>query len=201
MAGFEQSLQAGETVVLKLRPHPILYLRSAIWALLAIAFAAAALLSGDPRFWGLASLLTAGAAVAAALHVTFLRRTMALAITDRRVLLSSGVLRRRLAEAFPASIVGFEMLQGPLGRAAGYAQVRIRGLGDAPWLVLPEAQRLRHAVEALALPGPSESPPATSAPQPASIEPAPHAVNGDARPRANGNGAAPLKPQAQLDRF
>jgi hypothetical protein len=206
MSGLEHSLQADERAALRLQPHPILYLRSTAWAALALIFAAAALFSSDPRWWGLASFLTAGAAACAAVETLFIRRTTALTVTDRRVLLTSGLFRRRFAEAFPAAIAGFEMSQGMLGRACGCASVRVPGLGDAPWLVLPEPERLRSALEALALEveaAPQKTPeaPPVAATQPEVIERAIRPVNGDARPTPNGHDRGALRPQAELDRF
>ena len=205
----DHSLQTGETAMLQARQHPVVYLRAAIWAAVAIALAIVALLGADYRLWGLASLLFAGGAAMAALEAAFRRKTVLLTVTDRRVLLTSGAFRRRFAEAFPAALAGFEMSQGPLGRAFGYARMRIPGLGEpGAWLHLPEPERVRSSIEALALRGPGASKSKTAAepapaPSPAraaeqeAAQPPRRKPNGDARPKPDGT----LRPQPALDRF
>jgi hypothetical protein len=212
MIKLEHLLHDGETVALRLRPHPIIYLRSAIWAALAVVMAVVALFAREPRLWLLAALLMAGGGAAAALETMFFRRNVELAVTDRRVLLLGGMVQRRLVEAFPAALPGFEMSQGLLGRTVGYAQVRIRGTGDGSWLALPEPDRLRRRIEELALgssvpdapaAAPRERPEAPLISEASSQvhEGAPEPINGHRQPPPFGAGVAALRPQASLDRF
>ena len=214
MPGFEYSLQAGETTALQARQHPIVYLRAAVWAIVAILLAGCAALAREPRFWGLAAVLFAAAAAVAALETGIRRKTTELSITDRRVMLRSGVFERRLVEAFPTALAGFELSQGPFGRLLGYGWLRIRGLEPAAWLALAEPERIRSAIEALALrhalamenlrqPEPARpSEPAKMHLGPlenADLVP-PRKTNGAARPKPDGR-AHGLRPLAEVDRF
>lgn len=209
-----EALQTGETELLRVRPHRVVFLRAAIWAAIALALAGAALLDAEPQLWTLASLLFAGGAIAAAAEAALRRATTTLIVTDRRVMLRTGLFRRRLAEAYPGAVSGLDIAQGPLGRALDVGRVRVRGLGEpAPWIPLAQPALIRHRVEELALAPPHASP------ERASPEPAPQAAapahlslvenastrlrkpNGGARPAPDVRPAAVLKPSAERDRI
>ena len=211
MPAIDEALQTDEAELLRVRPHPIVFLRAAIWAAIALALAAGASLAPEPRLWALASLLFAGGAVAAAAEAALLRATTEFTVTDRRVMLRTGLFRRRVAEAFPNAISGLEVSQGPLERALDVGWVRIPGLGK-PATALAQPDLIRNRIEALALPRPSPEVRADPEPAPSAAAPAHLSLvenassrlrkpNGYARTAPEARPAAVLKPSAERDRI
>lgn len=227
MASIEQLLQRGEIVHFKARPHGVVFWRATAWIAVAAALFIVAPLGGQLRLWALAGCLFAGAAAAAAIEAALHRATTELVVTDRRLLLLTGRLGESIYEVFGPAIAGLEIGHDALSRRLGFAWFRIPGLGrDASRLPLAQPELLRTRIEALALGRRAEPAPAA-----AKLEPEPEAKpealkavgpslreelavlneeldaiprrqqNGDARPKANGDGRLGLRPQPDLDRI
>lgn len=81
-----------------------------------------------------------------AVTVLFRRRAREFAITDRRVILSSGVFRKRWDELDRDSVQTVNVEQGPIGRELKFGTVRVAGLGDAlppiEWVSDPKTVRM-----------------------------------------------------------
>lgn len=201
--------EPGESPMVRARPHPVVYLRAALWLLAAAVSLALALVAAKPALWALTALLFLAGAACAAAEATVRRATTELTVTDRRAILRTGLLKRRVAEVFPVSLAGFEIAQGPLGRMLDYGLVRIHGLDASARLAMPEPERIRRSLETLAMGAAAETEPerAPAAPARLSVVESPPVQfpgkpNGDARPVSGGvfHGAS-LKPKAELDRF
>lgn len=190
-----------ESAALRLRPHPIIFLRAGLWIAVAAGLAAFALATGDPT-WALAAALFFAGGIAAAVEAGVARATTELAVADGRLQLASGLLRRRVSECFPRGVLGLEVRQGPLGRLLDCGWLRVRGLGDeGTWLAVPAPRQLSARIEALALGAPAGSalrpPRPAPAPRLAVVEAAGEAT----RRAADGDARGGLTPDAQRDRF
>lgn len=99
-----------------------------------LAFIAASLLAAPLLHYLGASVEQTMTALGAALvGVVVLRIGMAsieLAVTNRRVLAKSGLIRRTTSELYLNRIEGVEVVQGLAGRVLGFGTVRVRGTGD-----------------------------------------------------------------------
>ena len=143
-------LQQGEQVAYGTTLHWFVYLR-AIWlALLALALAVAALvITPDPP--ELRLVVGGAAAVAALIAVVawlaaFIKRwTTELAITDRRVIYKTGLIRRDTFEMNLSKVESVGVSQSILGRLLGFGEVEIKGTGAslAPLAIIAEPLRFR----------------------------------------------------------
>lgn len=75
-------------------------------------------------------LVALAVALAAAGVLKVALSTVELAVTNRRVLAKTGLIRRTTSELYLNRIEGVEVDQGLLGRILGYGTVRVRGTGD-----------------------------------------------------------------------
>jgi hypothetical protein len=148
MSSFDRQLMGGEVVVLRAHLHPIVYLPALLVALLA-AFVAVWLLpkGGDVRQAGaiLAGLLACYALFLAAGGL-IKRSSARFAVTNKRVLLHFGLVRRRSSEILLGQVEGITVHQAFWGRIFNYGSVRIEGTGGDrepfPKIAAPGAFRL-----------------------------------------------------------
>jgi uncharacterized membrane protein YdbT with pleckstrin-like domain len=143
-------LQQGEAVAYATTLHWFVYLR-AIWlAVLAVALGIATLVtSPDPPEL---RVIVAGAAGVAALVAAvawlaaFVKRwTTELAVTDRRVIYKTGLIRRDTFEINLSKVESVGVSQSILGRLLGYGEVDIKGTGAslAPITIISNPLRFR----------------------------------------------------------
>jgi len=132
----DRTLASGEVVLYRTRLH---------WTVLFWPFAAAALLgvgaivslgaaavrrgTGDIR-----PLLILGAACIVAAFVAAIvgqvrRSSTEMVVTNRRVLMKTGIFGRRTVELMLSKVESIGVDQGALGRMAGYGRVVVRGTG------------------------------------------------------------------------
>ena len=134
MAYIDEILEPGEKVVFKTRLSWTLYGPAIVYALLAlaltvlsttvaglvvIAFAIAAL-----------AVLAALAALFGFLRAWFRRWTTEIAVTDRRVVLKRGFIRRHTVEMNMQKVESVDVDQTQLGRIFNYGTVTIKGTGS-----------------------------------------------------------------------
>lgn len=76
-------------------------------------------------------------------------RTSDFAVTDKRVSIKVGVVRRRSLETLLPKVEGVEVSQGPLGSLLGYGTIVVNGVGGTrePFAGIKDPQRFRHAVQ------------------------------------------------------
>jgi uncharacterized membrane protein YdbT with pleckstrin-like domain len=120
MGYIEQNLVAGETVAYRTRLHWIMFLWPAVFLILAIigfvgrqSYSALALLIG--LIWGLNS------------YINF--TSSEFGVTNRRVLIKVGFIRRHSLELLLPKVEGIAVDQGILGRILGYGTIIVTGTG------------------------------------------------------------------------
>jgi uncharacterized membrane protein YdbT with pleckstrin-like domain len=120
MGYIEQNLVAGETVAYRTRLHWIMFLWPAVFLILAIIgfvgrqnYSALALLIG--LIWGLNS------------YINF--TSSEFGVTNRRVLIKVGFIRRHSLELLLPKVEGIAVDQGILGRILGYGTIIVTGTG------------------------------------------------------------------------
>jgi membrane protein YdbS with pleckstrin-like domain len=132
----DQSLTSGEVVLYRTRLHwSVLFWPLAATVLLGAAavglFVAAARANAEGRpgpfvVAGLACLLVA----AMALVIGQVRRSSTeMAVTNRRVLMKTGMLGRRTVELMLSKVESIGVDQGAWGRLVGFGKVTVRGTG------------------------------------------------------------------------
>jgi uncharacterized membrane protein YdbT with pleckstrin-like domain len=130
----EQVLQPGERVVYLTSLHWLVYLRTVVLVILAIAAAIGSGLVAGP-YAALAlrvvALLLAVWALLAALGALIRRATTELAITDRRVIYKAGIFRRHTVEINRSKVETVGVNQSLLGRLLGFGTVIVRGTGGS----------------------------------------------------------------------
>jgi uncharacterized membrane protein YdbT with pleckstrin-like domain len=130
----EQVLQPGERVVYLTSLHWLVYLRTVVLVILAIAAAIGSGFVAGP-YAALAlqavALLLALWALLAAVSALIRRATTELAITDRRVIYKAGILRRHTVEINRSKVETVGVNQSLLGRLLGYGTVVVRGTGGS----------------------------------------------------------------------
>lgn len=109
MSYLEESLAAGEQLLDRFRLH---------W------------FAWFPMFlWILVGFVTLGLAWWLALYEYLRLKMVDQGVTNRRVMLTTGILNRSIQEMALPSIETVEILQGRLGRRLGFGSVRITGRG------------------------------------------------------------------------
>jgi len=146
----EKHLIAGETVQYETRLHWIVMVgHTLIAAVLALVGAAALLapasslntgtasFSGALRWVGIACFLLA----AIVFGIGFVRRSATeMAVTNKRVIVKSGIVNRRTIELLLPRIESIAVEEPALGRVLGYGTVIVRGTGGTPE-VFPQIAR------------------------------------------------------------
>ena len=138
----EKHLIAGETVQYKTRLHWIVMAGHTLIAAVLALLGAAALLapassvnngtasfSGALRWVGIACLLVA----AISFGIGFVRRSATeMAVTNKRVIVKSGIIDRRTIELLLQRIESIAVEEPGMGRILGYGTVIVRGTGGTP---------------------------------------------------------------------
>jgi uncharacterized membrane protein YdbT with pleckstrin-like domain len=131
MSHVSRVLQPDERIVYTTKPHWFLYLPAIIVIIVALMIAYAALqLGGDVGFVALiAAAAVAGLALLLWLRAFLRRASTELAVTDRRVIYKTGLIRRRSVEMNMDKVESVKVDQSLLGRLFGYGTVMIHGTG------------------------------------------------------------------------
>lgn len=131
----EQVLQPGETVIYATSLHWLVYLKGVVLIVAAvICLIASWRISSDPIpihileiVAGLFFLL----ALFSILTALIRRSTTELAVTDRRVIFKTGILKRHSMEMNRSKVETVGVDQSILGRILGYGTVVVRGTGGS----------------------------------------------------------------------
>lgn len=121
MGYIEQNLMAGEKVIYRAKIHWIVFLWPAIFLLVALVVFA----NFGAAFGGIFILLAALAGLSSFITYT----TSEFGVTDKRVLVKVGFIRRHSLETLLAKVEGIGVDQGILGRMLGYGTVMVTGTG------------------------------------------------------------------------
>lgn len=133
MGYIEQTLAPGERLLSEARLHWALFVAPALVVLLGI------LISQDVGAWILVlGLLWAGWRL-------LIYKSTELAVTNRRVLAKTGVIRRHCVDVQNGKVEGLTYQQSIIGRFFGYGSIYVRGTGTGmvpiPYVAAPEVFR------------------------------------------------------------
>jgi uncharacterized membrane protein YdbT with pleckstrin-like domain len=157
----EQILQPGEQRLYSGRLHWILFVPGLLLLIVALVFLTLASGSGESGssagriLWlALAALCGAGSAYYL-FRAWFERWTTEIEVTDRRVILKQGFIRRETVEMHMDKVESVDVGQSILGRIVGYGDVTIRGVGVGlePLRMVAEPLELRNHITGVALAG------------------------------------------------
>jgi uncharacterized membrane protein YdbT with pleckstrin-like domain len=154
MGYIDEILEPGEKVVFKTRLSWTLYGPAIVYALVALAltvFATSAAGLGVAAFVIAAlSALAALAALVGFLRAWFRRWTTEVVVTDRRVVLKRGFIRRHTAEMNMQKVESVDVDQTQLGRLFNYGTVTIKGTGSTleSLRMIDQPLKLRSAITA-----------------------------------------------------
>ncbi|MFO1185523.1 MAG: PH domain-containing protein [Bauldia sp.] len=131
MSYVQSVLQSGERVLAVGRLHWIVYLPGILLGLLGVLLLIAGGGAGEMRY----PLLVLGGLVLAAGLIVFIREWFRqwiteLAVTDRRVILKTGFVRRRTVEMNMDKVETVDVDQSVFGRVLGYGTIHVRGTGS-----------------------------------------------------------------------
>jgi len=140
MSYLSRTLEPGERVERLGRLHWIIFARPIVALGIGIWVVAAA----EPGAWTVAGFLLAIAALLRLLAALIKFWTTEIAVTDRRVLLKVGLIRRDTIEINAAKVESVDVSQPLLGRLLNYGTVQVRGTGG-------HANRLADVADPLAL--------------------------------------------------
>lgn len=123
MSYIDDNLMTGETVIYRAKLHWIIYKWPVIWLLLAIVLGSEApdLMVG----FIFLSILTG---VISYMDFT----TSEFGLTNKRVVLKYGIIRRHSLDTLLTKVEGFTVDQGILGRALDYGTITVRGGSGTP---------------------------------------------------------------------
>jgi uncharacterized membrane protein YdbT with pleckstrin-like domain len=131
MSYVSRVLQPEERVVYVTKLHWFVYLRMVFWLVVAALVAIGS--SYAPSELQLPVLIAAGAIVVIALlyglDAYVKRATTELAITDRRVIYKTGLIRRHTFEMNLSKVESVGVTQSIFGRLFGFGEVEIKGTG------------------------------------------------------------------------
>jgi membrane protein YdbS with pleckstrin-like domain len=128
----DRVLEPGEVVRYRTSVSWMVYLPAIVLALAAIA--TPVLTAGHPELAqvsGLATLLFGAAAVIAFVPAWLRRLTTEIAVTDRRIILKRGLIRRHTVEMNMQKVESVDVDQTLAGRLFDYGNVTIRGTGSS----------------------------------------------------------------------
>jgi hypothetical protein len=151
MSYVDRVLQPGEHVVARGRLHWVVYAGGVLALLGAIIIAIAAYQA--PGFRGVIqflALLLGLFGVALLVRAWWHRWGLEIAVTNRRVIYKTGVIRRRTLEMNLEQIESVQVDQPVLGRLLGYGHISVHGTGEGLEVVrlIADPVGLRNAVTA-----------------------------------------------------
>ena len=131
----DSALLPGEQIVSEARPHWAMFIAPALVILLGLMI---------PE--GRGSILTIGVLWAGFRLLVYLTTEMAL--TNKRVIAKSGIIRRNVIDVSNTKIEGVTYRQGIIGRIFGYGSVLVRGtgVGQVPVQFISDPERFKHEV-------------------------------------------------------
>ena len=133
MGYVEKVLQPEESVIYKTTVHWFVYLHACLWGALALVALIVSMrfdsTGASVMQWIALALLIV--AVLMALVAWIRRITTELAITSRRIIYKSGLLKRTTFELNRSSVESVNVEQSVLGRLLGYGHVELKGTGTS----------------------------------------------------------------------
>jgi uncharacterized membrane protein YdbT with pleckstrin-like domain len=156
MGYVEQNLIGGEKVAYRSGLHWIVLLRSiviaAVLGVLGVVMLAEGSQVKDTQSTQVVSALGAVAIVVGGIYLLaaiIRRRGAEFAVTNKRVIFKTGVMRRSSEELFLNKVESITVNEGMLGRALNYGTINVRGTGGTlePFHKIAHAQEFRRHVQ------------------------------------------------------
>jgi uncharacterized membrane protein YdbT with pleckstrin-like domain len=156
MGYVEQNLISGEQIAYRSGLHWIVLLRSmvvaALLGLLGVVMMVESSQVNDTQTRQVVSALGVVAIVIGAIYLlaAMIRRSGAeFAVTNKRVIFKTGVMRRSSEELFLNKVESITVDEGMLGRALNYGTINVRGTGGTlePFHKIAHAQEFRRHVQ------------------------------------------------------
>jgi len=156
MGYVEQNLISGEQIAYRSGLHWIVLLRSmviaAVLGLLGAVMLAESSQVNDTQTRQVVSALGVVAIVIGAIYLLaamIQRRGAEFAVTNKRVIFKTGVMRRSSEELFLNKVESITVNEGMLGRALNYGTINVRGTGGTlePFHKIAHAQEFRRHVQ------------------------------------------------------
>ena len=161
MGYVEKNLASGETLLYKTRHHWVVLLGPIFIAVLLLALAVALLVGSsgnrpDSGNWttGTEAATIVGALLMLAAMGTFVygiakRNATEMAVTNRRVLIKTGLMSRRTLDLMLARVESIAVEETAFGRMLGYGSLVVRGTGGTPepFEKIAHPQEFRRAVQ------------------------------------------------------
>ncbi len=149
MGYVDRHLLPGETVIYRARLHPIIFLSTVFFALIGVALLVAGLT--QPSVSWLRYVAVAFFVVAAWLGVTrwMRRRSSEFVLTDKRVVVKVGVVRRHTLELLLAKVETIGVEQSIRGRLLNYGTIVVTGTGGTkePFELIAKPLEFRKQVQ------------------------------------------------------
>ncbi len=132
MSYVDRILEPGETIRYRTTLSWTIYAPAILLAAGAAAAAiAGAAYSNYGKLWWLAAIVLAIAAVVTFIPAWFRRWTTEIAVTDRRIILKRGLIRRHTIEMNMQKVESVDIDQTLIGRLFDYGNIAIRGTGSS----------------------------------------------------------------------
>jgi uncharacterized membrane protein YdbT with pleckstrin-like domain len=143
MGYIEQNLMPGENVTYRAKLHWFIF----FWPIIITIIGLLLLSSGDTAVFGVILFLVG---IIALISSAVRYATSEFGITDRRVMMKSGFIRRNSLELLLDKIEGVSVDQSILGRIVGYGNIIVTGTGGlrTPFKTITEPMEFRQRVYA-----------------------------------------------------
>ncbi|MEJ7776453.1 MAG: PH domain-containing protein [Sphingomicrobium sp.] len=132
----ESALLPNEQVICEARPHWAMFIGPVLVILLGLLAGK----SGGPIFIGLG--------IVWGIFRFLVFKTTELALTSKRIISKSGIIRRNVIDVSNAKVEGVTYNQGIIGRIFGYGSVLVRGtgVGQVPVRFIAQPEHFKHEV-------------------------------------------------------
>jgi len=122
MSYIEKNLMNGESIFYRSKLHWVIFIWPVIWLTVAIFFFSN---GGDAAAGGLFVLIAIVAGIASFINF----KTSEFGVTNKRVIVKVGFIRRNSLEVLLNKVEGIQVNQGILGRILGFGSITVSGTG------------------------------------------------------------------------
>lgn len=158
MSYIEQNLVKNETIICQAKPHWVLFSRPFFWLLITLLlliitpnypWAHFQLLPIMPPVYKVLSFIALCVTLMSALSTYITYWTTEFSITNKRVVMKTGLVRRSTLEILLNRIESISIDQSLFGRLLNYGTLIVSGMGGSkdPFIVLPDPAHLRGIVQ------------------------------------------------------
>src|SRR5262249_2224011 len=127
MSYVDSQLLPGETVRYRARLHKGIFTTASVFGVLTVAALIGAMAAGGP-WWAAAGAVAVISAIIFG-RTWLIYKTSEFAVTDKRVVIKVGWIRRRTLETMLSKVEGIGVDQSLTGRALGYGSIEVTGTG------------------------------------------------------------------------